>query len=122
MPLASKLFSGDSKLQACLISDPAHLVKGTVGDHVSKVQTALLILDNAQVASAELDSKTYGTSTAAAVLAYKTKRGIINYSYQNKADDIVGKMTIARLDAEMAIVEAKPPNLSTTPTSRPRFT
>jgi hypothetical protein len=122
MPLISRLFSGDSKLQACLVSDPAHLTKGTVGDHVSKIHTALLILDDAQVASSELQAKTYGTSTAAAVLAYKSKRGIINFSYQNTADDIVGKMTIARMDTELAAVEAKPPSLARTRTSRPVFT
>jgi hypothetical protein len=32
---------------------------------------------------------------------YKTKRRIINYGYQQQADNIVGKMTIARLDREM---------------------
>lgn len=122
MPLISRLFASDSKLQACLVSDPAHLTRGTIGDHVSKIHTALLILDNAQVASSELQTKTYGTSTAAAVLAYKTKRGIINYTYQSKADDIVGKMTIARMDLEMAAVEAKPPGLARTRTSRPVFT
>lgn len=122
MPLISKLFSSDSRLQACLVSDPAHLTKGTIGDHVSKIHTALLILDDAQVASSELQSKTYGTSTAAAVLAYKTKRSIINFTYQSRADDIVGKMTIARMDAEMAAVEAKPAALVRTRTSRPHFT
>ena len=38
---------------------------------------------------------------AAAVLAYKKKRNIINWSYQQQADNIVGKMTIAALDAEI---------------------
>ena len=34
-------------------------------------------------------------------MAYKQKRNIINYSYQTRADNIVGKMTIAALDEEM---------------------
>ena len=46
-------------------------------------------------------TQTYGPSTAAAVLSYKTKRQIINRSYQTTPDSIVGKMTIASLDAEM---------------------
>ncbi|MCY2978476.1 MAG: hypothetical protein NTU79_07405 [Planctomycetota bacterium] len=40
-------------------------------------------------------------NTAAAVLAYKTKRKIINRDYQMTADNIVGKMTMASLDREM---------------------
>lgn len=35
------------------------------------------------------------------MLAFKTKRQIINYRYQNKPDNIVGKMTIAALDQEL---------------------
>ena len=41
------------------------------------------------------------TATAAAVVAYKRTRKIINYKYQTEADDIVGKMTIAALDREL---------------------
>ena len=50
----------------------------------------------------------YGPSTAAAVLAFKTRRNIINRAYQTKADNIVGRMTIAALDAEM-LTTAPPP-------------
>src|SRR5262249_41293895 len=39
--------------------------------------------------------------TAAAVLAYKRKRNIVNRTYQAQADNIVGKMTMAALDREM---------------------
>lgn len=39
------------------------------------------------------------------MLAYKQKRLIINFTYQTKADDIVGKMTITALDAEMLQLE-----------------
>ena len=31
-------------------------------------------------------------STASAVLAYKQKRRIINFTYQTQADDIVGRL------------------------------
>lgn len=105
--LKSRLFASDDKLQACAVSDPAHLVLGTHGDHVSKVHTALLILDEAHVASAELKAKLYGPTTEKAVLAYKTKRQIINKTYQSKPDAIVGKMTIARMDSELCQVELR---------------
>ena len=54
----------------------------------------------------ELHEGRYGPSTAAAVLAFKRKRQIINYSYQTKADDIVGKMTMAAMDRELLTLEA----------------
>jgi len=106
VPLQSKLFRDDHALQACLTRDSAHITKNSRGDHVSKIHTALYVLDKVSVAADELRTQTYGPSTAAAVLAYKQHRGIINYSYQTQADDIVGKMTIDRMDREMAIAEA----------------
>lgn len=101
MPLLSTLLRGDAKLQSCLIKDASHVTKGASGEHVGKIQTALIIVDNAQINKAELRTQTYGDSTAAAVLAYKRARKIINFSYQTQADNIVGKMTIAALDKEM---------------------
>lgn len=101
MSLQSQLFKGDSKLESCLIEDSAHVTKGTQGDHVAKIQSALIAIDGSKIDPGELVSKKYGPTTAAAVLAYKKKRNIINRSYQSQADDIVGKMTIAALDKEM---------------------
>jgi len=101
MPLQSKLFGGDPVFEACLLKDSAHITPGAKGKHVSKIHTALAVLDNYAVAAGELSSGAYGGSTAAGVLAYKRKRKIINPSYQTQADNIVGKMTIAALDAEM---------------------
>jgi hypothetical protein len=101
VPLLSRLLRGDAKLESCLIKDASHVLKGASGDHVGKIQTALLIVDNAQIHKAELRAQTYGDSTAAAVLAYKRARKIINFSYQTQADNIVGKMTIATLDSEV---------------------
>lgn len=101
MPLFSVLLRRDSKLESCLIKDASHVTKGASGEHVGKIQTALIIVDNAQINKAELRAQTYGDSTAAAVLAYKRARKIINFSYQTQADNIVGKMTIAALDKEM---------------------
>jgi peptidoglycan hydrolase-like protein with peptidoglycan-binding domain len=93
------------KLEACLVSDPAHVLTGAVGDHVSKIQVALQLVDGAVIDESELGAKHYGSSTAAAVLAFKQKRAIINRSYQSQADNIVGKMTIAALDGEMSELE-----------------
>jgi hypothetical protein len=88
-----------------LVRDQAHILLGAAGDHVGKIQAALAALDDARIDDADLSAKTYGRSTASAVLAYKKKRRIINFSYQTQADDIVGKMTIAALDTEMAAYE-----------------
>jgi hypothetical protein len=108
MPLHSMLFRGDPKLEACLIHDSAHVTQGTTGEHVAKIQFALGTLDNLSIAQRDLSTKTYGASTADAVLAYKTKRQIINRSYQTRPDNIVGKMTIAALDEQMFTHEHQP--------------
>jgi hypothetical protein len=38
MALQSKLFRGDAKLEAALVSDSAHIVQGAIGSHVGKIQ------------------------------------------------------------------------------------
>lgn len=101
MSLRSQLFFGDPKLEAAAVSDPDHILPGAVGEHVSKIQQALMSLDGAIIDSAELGTKRYGPSTTNAVLSYKKKRNIINQSYQTQADNIVGKMTMAALDKEL---------------------
>jgi hypothetical protein len=103
MALQSKLFRGDPKLEAALVSDSAHIVQGAIGPHVGKIQQALNELDGAGLNPDE----NYGPATASAVLAYKQKRNIINRSYQTRADNVVGKMTIAALDVEMLEKERK---------------
>jgi hypothetical protein len=105
MGLQSALFSDDDKLQACLVNDRAHVTVGAVGDHVTKIHSALTVIQNASIDLAELRDSRYGPSTAAAVLAYKRQRQIINRSYQTQADNIVGKMTIAAMDREMSVIE-----------------
>lgn len=101
MALQSQLFRNDPNLEAAAVSDPAHIVPGTRGEHVRKIQLALIQLDGAAIATDGI----YGPATAAAVLAYKQKRNIVNRAYQTQADNIVGKMTIDRLDKEMLAVE-----------------
>lgn len=105
MTLMSRFFRDDAKLQAAQVQDSAHVVQGAKGEHVGKIQTALILLDKADIATDELNEKLYGASTADAVLAYKKKRRIINFAYQTQADNIVGKMTITTLDAEMLKLE-----------------
>ena len=112
MPLVSKLFSGDPVFEQCLVEDKAHIPPGSRGPHVAKIQLALATLAHYVVAPGESQSQTYGTSTANGVLTYKRKRGIINPAYQTTADNVVGKMTIASLDADMARAERKPKPLN----------
>lgn len=105
MPLQSLLLRGNARLERCLVSDPAHVLRGDRGAHVTLIQNALATLDQATIASGELAGQLYGPSTAAAVLRYKRARDIVNRTYQTRADDIVGKMTIRTLDAELAARE-----------------
>jgi peptidoglycan hydrolase-like protein with peptidoglycan-binding domain len=100
--LKCKLFRGDPKLEACLVSDPAHVVPGSQGDHVGKIQQALFLLGAGVIGPKEIGEKKFGPDTLRAVRAFKgPPRNIINRSYQSTPDDIVGKMTIATLDREM---------------------
>lgn len=103
--LTSDLLRGDAKLEAAAVSDPAHIVRGARGDHVSKIQTALNRVDNAGIG---IDGS-YGSETANAVLRFKQKRDIVARPRQQRADDIVGIRTIKALDAEMRQWELKPP-------------
>src|SRR5882724_13401842 len=94
MALQSTLFRDNQALQSCLTNDSAHITRGASGEHVAKIQFALFAIDGLGVEADELSGKTYGPSTAASVLAYKTRRSIINRAYQSAPDDITGKMTI----------------------------
>jgi hypothetical protein len=49
MALTSRTFQGDKQLEACLISDPAHVTQGATGEHVAKIQAALMILEGAKI-------------------------------------------------------------------------
>lgn len=106
-PFRSKLFRNDARLAACLVNNARHVTLGDRGVHVAKIQCAVLMLEGGFIAGPELKGMHYGDTTAKAVLAYKTRRRIINTTYQTKADDIVGIMTIRALDLEMAAVELR---------------
>jgi hypothetical protein len=113
MALQSRLFRDDPKLAAAAVSNPAHIVPGAAGDHVTRIQHALLVLGDVGIEPDEQEQKRYGPTTAKAVLAFKAKRDIVNRSYQTQADNIVGIMTIAALDKEMVASEAGPRTVRT---------
>lgn len=108
MPLSSDLFRENKRLQDCLVKDPSHVTKGDIGEHVHLIQAALIALEDAEISHLEWKETRYGESTANAVLDYKRKRNIINFSYQTQADNIVGKMTIASLDNEILAMQRIP--------------
>lgn len=105
MALRSNLMRGNPQLEACLISDPAHVTPGSVGVHVSKIQQALFSTNNASIDGNELATMTYGPSTVAAVLAFKGPPRNILGPGQLTPDNIVGKRTILALDSEMFAIE-----------------
>lgn len=99
MALRSDLFRDDTRLQACLVEDAAHVTPGTVGNFVIRIQLALRIVDRAFIDETEFTSGTYGPTTTLAVRAFKTSRNILNF--QGQIDDVVGKKTIRALDDEL---------------------
>jgi hypothetical protein len=98
--LRSPLLAGDRALEACAVSDPAHIMPRAQGPHVRKIQDALDQIDRAGLAqTSEYKTSTYGPATAAAVVRFKTSRKILNHL--NQIDPIVGKKTIKALDDEL---------------------
>lgn len=122
MPLRSELFSGSKELQACLVSDPAHVVPGARGEHVALIQSALVRFRALDADAARAEAGFYGPRTAAAVLAYKREFDIVNRRYQTSADNIVGRMTIASLDHGIAVPDARAggPRLAAPPGPHPK--
>lgn len=99
MALQSKLFRDDPKLDAALVSDPAHIYQGANSPHVIKIQQALVQLDGVSIAT----DGAFGPGTASAVGDFKKKRNILNTA--GRIDNIVGKKTMAALDQEMLAKE-----------------
>lgn len=106
MALRSSLFSKNPRHLACQTNNAAHYTRGQSGAHIGDVQAVLNLLDDLFIEPAERSAQLYGPSTAAAVLAFKRKRRIINRSYETAEDEIVGIMTITALDNELADFEA----------------
>jgi hypothetical protein len=119
-PFSSKLFSNprDLALESCATKNEGHISirDNRTGPHVHKVQAALLriaardpkLRGKVTIDAGEINTQTYGETTRRSVLAYKQDRRVINTSYQSAADDIVGIMTISRLDDEIARIEGRP--------------
>ena len=105
--LKSREFAGDARLEACAVSDPAHVMPGSVGDHVGKIQQALIKVGGLAIDPTELAQKRYGQSTVEAVRRFKTERSILNYAGQ--IDVIVGKKTIRALDDGLLAPAPIPP-------------
>ena len=112
MPLLSELLKNDTRLEDCLNKPLAHIKFKTppeVGPHVEKIHQALATLnpDGPEIPDSETLTSTYGRKTADAVKAYKSRPGkqIINAAYQHAPDDIVGQMTIKRMDDELRSVD-----------------
>lgn len=102
------------RLTACLKSDPDHILParlgGDSGPHVAAIQAALKKIDAAQrqrnrdpsfrfLPTITDTPGFYGATTANAVLVYKKLNGIKRTG--QPLDDIVGRMTISRLDDEL---------------------
>jgi len=105
--LRSREFAGDPRLEACAVSDPAHITPGSVGPHVGKIQQALIKTDGAVIEGGEVAAQRYGPSTTQAVLNFKRRLNILNY--MNQLDNIVGKKTIRALDDALAAPSPVPP-------------
>src|SRR5690242_15360903 len=89
-----------SRLNACLASDPSHITPGQSGDHVKIIQQ---VLKKIRLRMPELDlpeikdrDGVYGPGTSAAVLKYKSKKSIVRRG--QPLDPIVGRMTLTSLD------------------------
>jgi hypothetical protein len=60
-----------------------------------------MTVDRAAIDPVEVQGKSFQGTTRTAVINYKKKRKIINVSYEQDVDPIVGKMTIERLDNDL---------------------
>jgi len=105
--LISNHFKTNDKLQRCSVNDPEHIVPGSSGEPVNKIQQALTKLMKMNFPPNEAGGLKYGEATINAVVKFKTDRGILNF--KNQIDNIVGQKTIRRLDKEMKDTEI--PNL-----------
>lgn len=104
MGLASRLFTDppDTRLDACLVDDAAHIFQGADGSHVACIQIALSLLSDGQMFLV-IDGK-FGAATAQAVFDFKDARGILAPG-EVTPNRIVGKRTIQALDEEMEVFE-----------------
>ncbi len=100
--LKSMMFADIQVFEDCAVDDAKHIVPGTIGLHVVMIQGALATVGGQKIDEREVDKKLYGVSTAAAVANFKRSHKPPLLNYRNQIDPIVGKKTIAALDALMA--------------------
>ena len=113
MDLTSKLFKGNQQLQDCANLDSAHIVAdepplrrgvNAQGAHVALIHQALREVMPSPSFGLEEATETYGPKTAEVVRQFKAKQNppILNAALrQTVPDNIVGKQTIAALDAQV---------------------
>lgn len=85
--------------------DPLHIMPGSSGDHVSKIQSALFSITSAKIDSDELGRSFYGKTTADAVANFKRTRTPPILNFRNQIDNIVGIKTMRALDQEMKRID-----------------
>ena len=104
-----------TRLLSCLRSDPKHILPkyrgGTNGAEVEAIQKALKKINAtwpAEMKMPEITDKAgeYGPTTVAAVRKYKEVNAIQRTG--QPLDDIVGRMTISRLDDELKNLRLRP--------------
>lgn len=95
------------RFQGCLDSDAQNIRPESSGDHIVKIQDALLKIEDTKIPPGDrgliseggAERGKYGPATARAVLKFKVDRGLKRDG--RPFDNIVGRMTIDRLDTEM---------------------
>ncbi len=105
--LISKHFKTNDKLQRCSVNDSDHIMPGSSGEAVKKIQEALTKLMKVNFPIDEVGGLKYGTVTINTVIKFKTDRNILNY--KNRIDNIVGQKTIRALDKEMKATDKPSP-------------
>jgi peptidoglycan hydrolase-like protein with peptidoglycan-binding domain len=130
LPLTSELFKNDEKLQKCSLLDSAHIVAAAPpfqvgtndqGSHIALIHTALREVMPGASFGLEEATETYGPKTAEVVRQFKAKQNppILNKALgQRVPDNIVGKLTIAALDAQVG--RKKPPSAPPAPPAPPQ--
>ena len=106
--LRSDLFKDDPKLEACATSPAGHIAPAKPGQvpprgaHVAKIHEALAILEPGATIQ-KPRRLAWSTALRPPTPCWPTSGGkkIINTSYQHEADNIVGQMTIAKMDEEL---------------------
>ena len=128
----SELFKNNRQLQDCLVRDSAHIVadelplrrgENAQGAHVALIHKALRQLMGNPSFSLEEATETYGPKTAEVVRQFKAMQNppILNKALrQTVPDNIVGKQTIAALDAQVGRKKAPAPPVA--PPVRPDAT